>query len=98
MRHHGARVAGPDQHQVDAAVIGGQRRELDLGVLAHRARVERADLVPVLIGGADEARGVLEQRLPHARGADAVVFQPAPVVHEVGSDPADEQRLQAEHA
>ncbi len=97
VRHHGPGVAGPDQYQVDAALLLGQRRELDVRVLGHRAGVERADLVSVRVGGADEARGVPEQRLPHARGAHPVVLQPTPVVLEVSPDRADKQRSQAEH-
>ena len=42
-------------------LIKRDRSELDLGVLAHRAGVELADLVAVHVGRADEARGVLEQ-------------------------------------
>jgi len=93
-----ARVAGPDQDEIKSALLGGKRDEVDLAVLAHRARVERADLIPVLIGGADETRRVVQYRLPDRRGAYAVVLQPSPVVPEVRADRADKQRPQTEHA
>src|ERR1035441_85292 len=90
------RISGPDKDQVDPALVGHHGRDVGFAVLAHRARVERADLVPVLVGGADEASRVVQQRLPYRRRAHPVVLQPAPVVLEVGPDRADKQRAQAE--
>jgi len=60
VRHHRTGIAGPDQDQIDAAVTGRHHRDVVFAVLAHRARVERADLVPVLVGRADEAGGVVQ--------------------------------------
>ena len=60
VRHHRTGIAGPDQDQVDTAVTGRHHRDVVFAVLAHRARVERADLVSVLVGRADEAGGVVQ--------------------------------------
>ncbi len=74
------------------------RRELDVAGLAHRAGIERADLAHVLVGGADEAgrvRGLADQQ---RAAVDVVALQPRPVVVEVTTDRADEDRVQAELA
>ncbi len=95
---HALGVVGADDDQVDAAVARHEGPELDVAGLAHRAGVEAGDLRVVVVGRADEPRGVLELGDPDARGVDVVALQPGAVVLEVGPGPSDEQRAQAEVA
>ncbi|BCB84003.1 hypothetical protein Psuf_013160 [Phytohabitans suffuscus] len=93
---HRVRVVGADQHEVEAADALGDRRQLDVAGLAHRAGVERGDLAQVVVGGADEAGGVRHLADVHRLAVDAVPLQPRAVVGEVGTHRAQEQRAQAE--
>ena len=95
---HRGRVVRADQHQVEAAGPGGDRGQLDVARLGHRAGVERRDLVEVVVGGADEAGGVRDLADVHRAAVDAVPLEPGPVVGEVGADRADQDRAQAELA
>lgn len=93
---HALRVVGADEDQVEAAHPVGDGLQLDQPGLAHRARVEGADLVVVGVRGAHEAGGVQRLRDADGRGVDAVPVQPGPVLVEVGARGADEDRPGAE--
>jgi len=94
---HAVRVVGADQHQAEAARTFGDRQQFDVARLGHRARVERGDLAQIVIGGADEPRGVRDLRDVHTRGVHAVSFQPGPVVLEVRTDRSDQNRPHTQH-
>jgi hypothetical protein len=87
---HGVRVVRADEHQVEAADLLRDGRQLDLAGLGHRAGVERRDLAHVVVGGADEPRGVGGLGDVHARAVDAVALEPGLVVTEVVADSADQ--------
>jgi hypothetical protein len=77
--HHGAGIVGRHDRQI--AVADAAEREL-AGV-GHRARVERRDLVVVLVGAAEEGRRELAGHLHDVRGVDAGRLEPAPIFAEV---------------
>jgi hypothetical protein len=95
---HRGRIVRADQHEVQAADAGGDRGELDVARLRHRAGVERGDLVEVVVGGAHEPRGVGDRADVHRAAVDAMPLQPGAVVGEVGADRAEQDRAQAELA
>ncbi|MGX1300415.1 hypothetical protein RKD35_001903 [Streptomyces albogriseolus] len=95
---HRLRVVGTDGHQVEAAHAVGDGLQLDQPGLAHRARVEGADLVVVGVRGAHEAGGVQRVRDADGVGVDAVPLQPGPVLVEVEAGRADQDRAGAELA
>jgi hypothetical protein len=94
---HGLRVVRADEHQVEAADLGREGRQLDLAGLGHGAGVERRDLAHVVVGGADEPRGLGGLGDVHAGAVDAVALEPGLVVGEVGADRADQHGGRAEH-
>lgn len=95
---HRLGVVGTDEDEVEAVDPVGHRLEFDLAGLAHRARVEGADLVVVGVGGAHEAGGVQGLGDADGRGVDAVPVEPGAVLVEVEARGADEDRLGAELA
>jgi hypothetical protein len=82
----------------EAAGAGGDRCQLDVAGLGHGARVERGDLVQVVVGGADEARRVRHLADVHRGAVHPVALEPGTVVGEVGADRAHQDRVQAELA
>jgi hypothetical protein len=72
--------------------------ELDVARLAHRARVERRQLCHVVVGGADEPRGVGGVGDQHAVAVDAVAGEPFAVLAEVLADGADQGGRTAQDA
>ncbi len=97
MAQHGVGVVGADEHEVEPAQPVGHGRQLDVAGLAHRAGVERRDLAHVLVGGADEPRGVGDVADVHRQAVDAVALEPTPIVEvEVGADRPDESRGESE--
>lgn len=93
---HRLRVVRADGDQVQAAHPVGDGLQLDEAGLAHRARVEGADLVVVGVGGADEAGGVQGLGDTDRVGVDAVPVEPGPVLVEVRAGRADQDRTGAE--
>lgn len=96
MAEHRLGVVRADEDEVESADPVGDRLQLDQPGLAHRARVEGADLVVVGVRGAHEARGVQHLGDPHGLGVDAVPVQPGAVLVEVGARRADQDRAGAE--
>src|SRR6185437_13167275 len=94
---HADRVARADHHQVDRVGVG-QRDDVDLAVFAHRARVERGDLVAHLVVRGGEPGRVPGRRRAHTGGVHAMLGKPGRVLREVLADRADEQRAQAKAA
>lgn len=95
---HALGVVGADQDQVQAAHAVRDGLQLDQAGLAHRARVEGADLVVVGVRGAHEAGGVQGLGDADRVGVDAVPVEPVAVLGEVGTRGADQDRLRAELA
>ncbi len=93
---HPVRVVGGDQHELGAADLRDDRRELDQAGLAHRTGVERRDLGAGRVGGAHEAGRVPGLGDAHEVAVDAVSLQPGAVVGEVLAGGADQHRTQAQ--
>lgn len=95
---HRLGVVRTDQDEVEAADPLGHMLQLDQPGLAHRAGVERPDLVVVGVGGAHEAGGVQHLGDVDGTGVDAMAVEPGAVLLEVVAGGTDQDRLGAELA
>ena len=85
-------------HEPDAAQ---GTRDIDVRVTCSAGTYIRAlgrDLGHILVGGADEPRGVRAVRHQHVVAVHAVRGEPLPVVVEVRADRTHQRRVSAEHA
>lgn len=97
MPQHGLGIIGADEHQLQLVFLG-EVADIDVAGLAHRARVERRDLRHIVVGGADEPRGVRPVGDLHTAAVDTVGFQPGAVLGEIRADGADQQRRPVQQA
>jgi hypothetical protein len=92
---HRVGVVGADEDEVEA-LVAGDRLQLDQTSLAHGTGIEGRHLGHVVVGRADEARGVLAGGDVHVVAVDPVACQPAAVVGEVLTGRAHEDRAVAQ--